>query len=252
MLVFIIPLQSPEASKDWQRISRITCKTIQSVLAQENRDFRAILVCNRRPDGLIPDEKLTIIEEAFSIPQNAEDRMQDKWVKVRRGMIAARYFAVSHLMVVDADDLISNRISGWIASHPASSPGWIIQDGYTHEEGSRFLLRHRSLSRICGTSNIIAVNRVELPVAMDSSESHVMLEHGHTSIAGYFERLGTPLEKLPFPAAIYVTGTGENDSGISLAIVGLYQSSRKLFVRTFFNVRYFSQKTRAEFGLRED
>lgn len=249
MLVFIIPLQSPEASKDWQQVSKITCKTIRSVLAQESKNFHSILVCNRRPDGLVPNKKLTIIEEAFGIPRKSEERMQDKWSKVRRGMITARDFSVTHLMVVDADDLVSNRLAGWVASYPSSSPGWIIRDGYVQEEGSRFLMRNRALNTICGTTSIIAVDRNELPVAMDSGMSHVMLEHGHSVIAGYFERLGSPLKKLPFPAAIYVTGTGENDSGASFSFAALYHYSRKLLIEKFLNMRYATGSLRREFGI---
>lgn len=49
MLIFVLPLQSPQASRGWQLVSRLCERTLRSICQQTLDHFRVILVCNERP-----------------------------------------------------------------------------------------------------------------------------------------------------------------------------------------------------------
>ena len=245
MLIFIVPLQSPESSKSWAQVSRIARRTIHSLTSQICDEFRVILVCNQAPEGLEDHSHLQVIAEKFKVPEKREDRMRDKWIKVRRGLIEASRYPVTHVMIVDADDFVSNRLADLVKQNPMKSPGWIINQGYIYEEGSRVVFRTGFLNQICGSSGIIAVRRSELPSSMDGDFAHPILDHGHSVIEEYFRDLGRALTPVSFPAAIYLTGSGENDSTVSFS----FWASRRKFVGRIFTIRPLTGRLRREFGI---
>lgn len=248
MLIFIIPLQSPEVSKDWKLVSLLTERTLRSVCRQTDASFRAVLVCNRSPEMAFTHPALTIIEEDFPIPALVNDSlMNDKWLKLKRGMIFARQWAPAHVMFVDADDCVSRRLSATVAQDPGCA-GWFVQDGYMHDAQSRWVFRRSNFHQYCGTSNIMHCSADAFPTSMsESTAAYPMLDAGHTGIVARMRELGRPLRALPFPGAIYNTGTGENESGISLR----NWRSKKVLFQKLLNYRLLTNAIREEFGLYE-
>lgn len=244
MLVFIIPLQSPEASRNWDRVSALCCRTVQSVCSQDSDDFRAILVCNRAPNGLPDHPALTIIEGDFPIPEpNTDSRMRDKTLKIARGLVHARPWAPFHCMMVDADDCVSRQLASFIKKNP-STAGWFLETGYVHDQGSSWLYRKRPFHTLCGTSHIIRVEENDLPFSMADSD-YWILNHGIGEIVSFMNQRGTPLQPLPFVGAIYNTDTGENDSGMALRL----WRSRRILLSKILCSRPLTPKIRREFGL---
>jgi hypothetical protein len=141
MLVFILALQSPEASKDWNQVSRLCERTLRSVCAQTSPAFRVFLVCNVRPETNITHPHLSIIERDFPVPvATSAARMNDKWSKLKVGLVAARDFAPAHVMFVDADDCVHRGLAEHVTRYP-DAQGWSITVGYFHDEGSRWVYR---------------------------------------------------------------------------------------------------------------
>lgn len=246
MLVFVIPLQSPEASRDWERISRLAVRTVRSACNQTSPDYQVILVCNQRPEGCPTHEKLTVIEEEFPLPEpSSAGRMRDKFRKVHRGLIEARRFAPAHIMITDADDCVSRRLAAFVASY-ATQPGWYLGRGYVHDEGTRWLFGRKNFDVICGTSAIVRVERSDLPQSMEDDPSQfTLLAFGHGVIREGMAQRGDPLQSLPFPGAVYITGTGENDSGTYFNKV----PSRRFQLQKYLDARYLTPWVRREFGL---
>lgn len=86
MLLFIVALQSPQASKDWSRVSRLWERTLRSICAQNCYEFRVFRVCNRRPEIGFDHPSLAVIEEDFPLPEaSTRARMRDKFAKLCRG-----------------------------------------------------------------------------------------------------------------------------------------------------------------------
>jgi hypothetical protein len=247
MLVFVMALQSPAASKNWERVSTLCERSLRSACAQTTDAFRIILVCTEKPKINFENPNLRIIEENFSTPRDAAGRMADKWNKLRLGCVAARAHAPCHVMLMDADDLVSRRLAAFCADYPESS-GWLFRRGYVHEEGSRWLLRQNDFFRICGTSSIVRCKPDELPAhPKENSDRFLILKHGHTVIEDAMRREDRPFADLPFPGAIYEVGTGENDSGFSLKS----WAGKKEFFKRLPNLRPITTALRAEFGIRE-
>ena len=248
MLVFIVPLQSPEVSTDWTHVCKLAQRTISSILNQTHPEFRLLLVCNKPPADLPMHPALSILRRDFPIPDSSdrENRMIDKWKKVRIGMVAARAFAPCHIMAVDADDLVSRNLAGFCAANP-NGRGWIFDRGWMHDENSRWVFRRRSnFDAICGTSNILRMDLADLPTTEEGSdEDNMLLKFGHTQIRAGMAARGTPLAELPFYGAMYILHTGENYSGFSLR----GWRSKKIMLQKLLNYRPITAALRPEFGL---
>lgn len=246
MLVFILALQSPKASKDWLRVSSMCERTLRSVCAQTSSDFRVFLVCNTRPEIDFTHPNLTIIERDLPTPAaTSSARMNDKWSKLKVGLVAARHLAPAHVMFVDADDCVHSGLAAHVASHP-DAIGWSIDVGYLRDEGSRWLYRKKDFSRFCGSSAIVRLSDHDFPKSeSESAEKYFILANGHGVINEYMSERGTPLDTLPFVGAIYMTNTGENDSGLKM---GGWQGKRHM-LKKIWATRPLTSRVRSEMGL---
>ena len=248
MLVFIVPLQSPRASSNWGLVSALCERTLRSLCGQTNGDFRVFLVCNEAPAINFTHPALTIIEHDFPIPErNTAARMFDKHEKLKRGMIAARALAPCHVMFADADDCVHRGLAEWCKKNP-THPGWYVADGYIHTAGSRWLYRRREFDLICGTAAIVHCAETDFPREMSyRKEDFVMIDCGHFEFRNPERTRGRKLDPLPFRGAVYMTATGENDSGISMR----EWKGKKMLLKKLFNSRLLTRRLRDEYGLYE-
>jgi exopolysaccharide biosynthesis galactosyltransferase PssJ len=67
-----------------------------------------------------------------------------------------------YFMVVDDDDLVSNRLAEFVAANHGAH-GWYFHDRYLWKDGSRLVYRYSRFSRLCGTSHIIGADLYGLP-----------------------------------------------------------------------------------------
>jgi hypothetical protein len=248
MLVFVVPLQSRQASKDWPLVCQLAQRTLLSTLAQTHPDFRVFLVCNDVPEGCPTHPSLTVIERELPVLDMSvwENRMEDKGRKVRIGLVKARALAPCHIMLTDADDCVSKRLAAHVHAHP-QSVGWCFDRGLLHDEGSRLIFKRlHDFDAVCGTSSIVRANIGSLPESENGPRSDNFVFHsGHTKIRSYMIGRGTPLEILPFDGAVYNLATGENNYGFSLR----GWKSKKILLQKLLNYRLLTRRTREEFGL---
>jgi hypothetical protein len=245
MLTFIVPLQSPMVSKNWSYVQKLSRRTLRSICQQTSDEFRVILVCNESPGEVDGLRNLIVIEESFPIPgPSTPERMNDKWLKVKRGLAEARQYAPGYVMICDADDCVSRRLAAF-CNAATRCPGWSFDRAFIHDEGSSWLFLRDEFARLCGTSAIVWAEQQELPSSMDDSQGYFLLSHGHGVISDYLASVGRPLTPLPFPGAVYCTGTGENDSGLRF---GNWRS-RRLALQKLWKSRYLSRRWIREFGL---
>jgi hypothetical protein len=246
VLVFILALQDPAASKNWSRASQLCERTLRSICAQTDPDFRVILVCNTRPETDFAHPHLTIIEREFPIPAaTSSARMNDKWSKLKVGLAAARHLAPAHIMFVDADDCVHRGLAEHVTRHP-DSIGWSMDVGYLRDEGSRWIYRREDFFRFCGSSAIVRLSTEDFPASeLEPSENYFILANGHGAIRQHMIEQGRPLQTLPFVGAVYMTNTGENDSGIR---VRGWQGKRHMLEK-ILAARLLTGRRRSELGL---
>jgi len=112
MLYFIVPLRSRQSSLNWDKVVDDFNLTLKSIFHQIDSNFRVIVACTDVPDHPA-DERLEVIEVPVNY-QGIEDAMRDKGNKMRAMCAYIRAQGGGYIMPVDADDLISNRISALV------------------------------------------------------------------------------------------------------------------------------------------
>ena len=208
MLVFIIPLKSKQVSQSWSRLSQLFTRCLQSVCNQTNPNFRVVVACHERPDIQFIHPQIDYVEVDFPAPdRNSADFGEvagsgdtDKAKKILAGLNFAKQFAPSHVMVVDADDCVSNQLAALVDNNSQCN-GWYFKKGYVYEEGSKMLfLNTKNFNQSCGTSIIIKYSLYSLLFPSKYYYNH------HDRLL----KNGVVLQELPFPGAIYIIKNGEN------------------------------------------
>ncbi len=215
MITFIVPLKSQAASINWATVQQLFHRTLGSLINQKHQDYRVIAIGHDRPNSMHLDRpEVRWVNVDYPPPGHAESAktMQDKWRKVLMGLLTVDPAVGGFLMIVDADDLVSNRLAGHVAAYPNCN-GWILKSGYSYKENSRFVQINENYN--CGTNAIINSKVINLPETEADKGSCVMLTAGHTIIESEMAAQGTPLEPLPFRGGIYVYAHGDNDSSIN-------------------------------------
>lgn len=261
MITFVIPVRHPDNSPDWAMLKERLSQTLRSVSAQRQGGWAGIVVANEGADlPEIPDgfavERVDFPPNAFydiaaTARETAYDAVRlDKGRRILKGMMARR--DSRFYMIVDDDDLVSNRIAGQ-AGHNPDGNGWTIASGYVWTEGGRLLLQNDEFSHLCGTCHIVRADLYDLPLRFeDASDAYVKSMLGsHIRIEGLLAERGTPLETLPFRGAIYRVGhAGAHSRSRSLwhrlTRTGIVRRPRH-FVRMITGLRLLTAARRREF-----
>lgn len=260
MLVFIIPIKSPKVATSWNELCRLFERCLRSVCNQTSSNFQVIVVCNDIPQIEFSHPNVKYLEVDFPVPQpNYDAKMDDRAKKVVAGLLAAKEFQPTHVMLVDADDCINKQIASLVKEHPDSN-GWFVDRGYEYLDGSeKISIRRKDFYKMCGTCNIINYKLFTFPselLSYDQISGYDRFLTGHAFAKGDLEAKDTPIEPLPFPGAIYIRDSiGES--------VTLQESFLKRFKRnpkepfrglkrailSPLNQRKLTDSIREEFGL---
>ncbi len=202
MIVFIVPIKSAKLANSWNKVSLLFEKTLQSICGQTCDQFRVIVVCNEKPIIQFDSPFVEYIQVNLPIPSNkTSEKENDKAKKLMIGAEFGKKFNPSYLMVVDADDFISNKIAAFVSTK-SEQTGYFLDRGYIHESGSSSLYYLRkNFGQYCGTSIIIKPNLFDL-----AFKNGTYYEHKCSTLTAH----NIFLEKLPFCGAIYNRCHGEN------------------------------------------
>lgn len=243
MIAFIVPLRSKATTKGWPTVSKLCLRTLHSLLQQTDPGFHVFLVCNEPPEGLTPSEKLSVISRDFPIPENRSPRYgYDKLCKVCHGLVEAAHINPSHYMLVDADDLVSNRLAGHIKKNPPDI-GWFAESGWLYRENKSWLLRQRRhFHRLCGTAIVAPFDKKYLPKSVDEDYTPYRPYLEHNRIVDAYRTAGKNMQPLPFPAAVYCFGDWNWGGDITA-------DKFKYLLKRLFLTRSLTRHRRLEFGL---
>lgn len=258
MINFIIPVKSKKVTVSWEKFSKIFERTLKSVAKQTSQNFRIIVVCHEKPDVDFTHPNLEIIQVDFE-PPNLIDAPQekhnglkeeDKSKKILAGLEYIKKYKQDYVMVVDADDCISNKIVSVVEQQKENIPGWYFNQGYVYIEGDKFIsLNKKDFNSLCGTCIII---RPDLIKHIFKNRPHLLYAHHIIELTD-----NTCLEPFPIPGAIYSMANGENhymsNSMVSnLKNVKLFSiTSIKGIIRKLkkYRLKLLSKKIQAEFGV---
>jgi hypothetical protein len=216
VLTFIIPLRHPQNSTDWPALKGRLAQTIRSICGQDDGRWRAIIVANEGSD--LPELPGNFALKQVDFPPNriveqGEHDIEafrdcfrfDKGRRVLAGVLAAD--RAGYVMVVDDDDFVNCRLTGFVAGH-AGGNGWYVRDGYLWGDGGRLLYEYADFSKFCGTSHIIRTALYQLPTSVEAADPDYIRKifGSHIFIREHLAAQGKPLEPLPFKGAIYRIG----------------------------------------------
>jgi hypothetical protein len=237
LLTFLTSLRHPANAVDYRRVGELLAQTLRSATAQKNDAFEVVVVGNLKPDIEWPNQARFVQvdfpapEAAKSVGMSREAVLRDKGTKLAVAMLASDP-ATTHFMTLDADDLVSNRLAGYVASQTVhSSPGWAIDRGYVFHAPASITLLRSGFNEVCGTSLIFDRNTIDVPdLPTGASQDEIIGGFGnrvtfdllgsHKHLRKHCEEAGRPLGILPFPGAAYAIGTGENWWGSTMPRIG--------------------------------
>ena len=237
-VVFVICVKHPENSINYSNVWSQLRYTLYSVCAQNNKNFRVIVVSNKTLDDFSDDSKIINTEfievnfpppldmkkwdaisgmgNVFHEPEKIEPIRQDKGTKYIIGIIAAQKYAPKYIMPMDADDYISCNIVSF-AEDSGHADGYFINNGFALSNGH---IRHiyKNYNKFNGTCNIIGNHLLldKIPInslTVSSSQNDIlhnvdgifltMILGAHPFTVKYYIARSIWLIPIPFPGAVY-------------------------------------------------
>lgn len=264
MLLFLVPLKSAKASNSWENICQLLERTLRSLCAQDSPDFRVLVVCHEQPHLKFQHHAIEFLRVDFPAPNriNYEDEYplretrRDQQRKLLTGLLHSQQRPPSHIMLMDADDLVSDRLAAFVNQHKTES-GWYIDKGFEYVEGSRqlFPITKRFYGK-CGSSHIIRFDILAKVAQTTSPEAVSPRFLHHQQVRRNVEQLGFSLSPLPFYGAIYITDHGDNAWASPGMLIKRYGQTPPAFISFYLRKvlkSFFSKKKDAaliqEYGL---
>lgn len=221
-LVFVIPVRHHQSVSDWGMAKHHLGLTLASIAAQTGGRWECRVVANAGADLPPLPANCSLRSVDFPLPV-LPDRKQarfayyeairkDKGLRIHAGMRDVS--PDQHVMVVDFDDAVSNRLADFVTRNRAAN-GWVIQKGYIWS-GGKWCLRTNQFNRVCGTSVIV---RRDLLGPLEMADGTPDLEPikrylgSHIYLKQDLAAAGTPLSVLPFAGAAYRVGNPQSTSG---------------------------------------
>ena len=264
MLVFVVPVKSKSISRSWSLLSILFERCIRSICSQTDDSFKVIIVCNDRPNTNFLHPNLHYVEVDFLPPtsdgyeqdilggydygysQDIARKNADKARKILRGIEYSQRFNPNHIMVVDADDCVSQNLAKFVNQDP-NCDGWVMKKGYIYREGSRWLIKNiKNFNQISGTS-VIFKNEIY----------SVLFENPDFYFHSFDSILEADIKPLPFIGSLYSMGNGENiymtsETISKIGAENIFSGAFKLLQKVMkYRVMIMSDSVRREFGAYE-
>lgn len=264
-LTFIIPICHPANARNWSKLKTDLKMTIESLLAQDSSSWRAVIVANENADLPHVSDNIDIVRVNFP-PNEKYDKSKydikivqdhvrfDKGRRILAGILHVKN-QTDYIMVVDCDDFVNCGIASFVEKNKGKN-GWYSKDGYIWNEGSRFVLKYRDFSRLCGTSLIIRTDLYDLPSSIEAAETNYIknMLGSHVIVQDILAQHGTPLAPLPFYGAVYRVGHIQSHSR-SLSVLKTYLFNIHtivkfpVFLKNLTKFRPMTSKLRGFFSL---
>ncbi|MEC3860310.1 hypothetical protein VK792_03360 [Mesobacterium sp. TK19101] len=210
-VTFLIPLVGPHHVGDWQAVQDRLQGTLDSLLAQTDARWRAVICCQDRP-ALPDDPRITHLPYDDPTPGN------DKWRKLAAlyDHMATLPAVPGYVMSFDADDLLHRAAVAEMLTGQASG-GYLVQAGYAlnHANGHVGLADAPSLVsplrkpfwKLCGSCVAL---RHDPAIAETLPFLRAMTQHEHRMFPYLAKLAGRRLVPFATPAVLYVLNHGEN------------------------------------------
>ncbi len=207
MLLAIIPFIADGVAKDWPKAVATLERTLGSILANPEKDLRVMVVCQDRPPLKNTDGRYIFLETKHPKPGKTDvaAKHNDKGVKTMDAFDAARDLAPEYVMLVDADDLISNTLVSYVHQRP-NFDAFCMKTGFEWREGSSHFMVRTRFSQVCGSAFVWRFNERLFPAWLGKNYTKFICDQGHNLVEAAMDAEGFRVDKMYVPKAVYVTG----------------------------------------------
>ena len=286
MMAFITCLRSRTVSASWEYHVWLLQRTLESILAQLEREIMVIVVCHEIPAvSQLKDPRVEAFSVDFAPPLKRNDEMcADKVLKLTVGIDRAIERGCDYVMFADGDDLVSNRISEFVCAHHGVD-GWYSASEYFYRYGGRLVYRYDVPELQAGPNLILRADLVRFASVADSrgrwfeiarspaNEGYLNALRnrgprvctaaavGHTQYLRLLKSECVDIHALPFTSSIVIqhpdsTSNVSGGDGSGASVVSSAQSvlRRRLrrgeqIIKRLRNVRPVTNRLRSEFSL---
>jgi hypothetical protein len=271
MIAFITSLRARALAKDWDHNVMMLERAVQSALVQVHGESCVVVACHEIPKTqLARESRVHFLPVNFSPPARTfPDMCVDKVLKLSVGAQWAQAQRYEYMAFTDADDLVSNRIAGFVTNH-SDENGWYCPAVMFYAYGRRFVRFVVYRGSFAGPCVIVRTNLLKfeappfsgswtkLAIADgDSNYLELLGRHGqmvntlaavgHGHYREYMTNEGYPLKPLPFSPILMINHADSISLGQgSYQPVGLQTVLRRL-VRWLPSVRFLTSSVRNEF-----
>ncbi len=244
MLIFLTCIRHPDSSNNYELVSQLFENCARSACNQSNNNFKLIVVCNEKPEISFSHEQIIYHVVDFPIPHNREGVLLDKGCKRMSGLLfAKKQYPSSYIMMLDADDLVSNKIVEKTMSTDKHMNGWWFDKGYLLDLGHLLLQRKYHLNKWCGSTLILNTELLYefsnlADTDLDESSSYQEITSqidsfflreilgNHKYVREYFKDKGKTLQKYNGFGVAWVINTNENESKTEFSYRGIPLSNQ--------------------------
>jgi hypothetical protein len=261
MLGFVIPFKAKEKSKDWARDCALLKRTIQSILNQQDPSFKCYVIYSDMPPDPITDGKIIWIHFPFPFVEIEQmidkDKLKnntqahfffDQGKRILYGCNFAKKDGCKYIMAVDADDLVSNRIAGFVNDLKSSeNVGCYVNKGYMYTEGKQYLVKvPRQMNFINGSVNIIRADLIPEPDFNENKFENFNFFSSHGYLKERIEKMyQKKLKRVPFYGTIYIL----HDSSWSKLADYVNKNTLKQMIKKILLSKPISMEMKKEFWL---
>lgn len=245
---FAIALTPRETAQDWGRVEALLDRTLASLRAQTDPDWRALIAVHDRPRLAVADARIGFVDVDWPVsPPGPHNDDSGRKKHLLSDMLRDR--GGGYLMVLDADDWVDRDLVA--AARDSIGPkdvGGLIHAGLAVDLATLYAapLPHAALEglpfhRFCGSCGVVLI-RPEAETSIGRDPFAILRSHHRwVEVA---EEHGVSLAHLPVSGA-YLINTGENHSDLH----GPYAAWRRDFIaRVNSNGHRIDAATAARFG----
>lgn len=264
MIGFVMPIKPKLVSKDWDYDTKLFERSIKSICAQTDQNFKVVIVYNDLPkinfihpnifyvhypfQTVLADEieDLDFYVPKYYAKQYAE-KMMDKSKKIFYGCKTAFEKGCSYIMSIDSDDLISNKIAEYVNSRIDSKvAGWRILKGFIYQEDSLMLIKKYDIQNMNGSTHIIRKDLITIPDFSTNLFFNYNLFEAHAYTYGRIKDFHNELlGDIDFFGVVYIVHKNNYSN------IGNIMKSRPIrnFLKKIIKGRYLNEKIRKEYNL---
>jgi hypothetical protein len=277
VVVFLIPFASRNVRSKWPTACKYLQETLRSIRNSANQNYRAVVAGNEEPELEMGfDSRIHFISLKHPFPSHPNHRVACRLDKLTKIDAAWKYaksnWQPKYVMKLDADDLISSRLVGWL-DDSGKEAGYLIRHGWSWRSGTGYLIqRTEYLDRMCASCLIIRSDLADRTgpflteaegVTLDEASSRfaasddyslvpgsgtttLLLNDTHQRYVAQFSYLGHELQTLPFDAVIYRVSS---DSLAAITGERIDKFNLRKTLGAIRRTRFIARKLREEFML---